>query len=96
MQQIQQTQQAQRQQYTAAQGRQREEGGELQRDGQWDRYPHSGYLGVATGKHPKISPTKQKRLLLNVIQNNSKNQIPIFIFSNKKRKFKNGIILLKE
>ena len=34
MQQIQQTQQAQRQQYTTAQGRQREEGGELQRDDQ--------------------------------------------------------------
>ena len=63
-------------------------GDELQRDGQWDHHPHSGYLGVAAGEHPNISPTKQKRLLLNVIQNNSKNQIPIFIFSNKKRKFK--------
>ena len=28
--------------------------------------PHSVYLGVVVGKHPKISPTKQKRLLLNV------------------------------
>ena len=61
MQQIQQTQQAWRRAPAQAQGQQKEEGGELQRDGQWDRYPHSGYLGAATGEHPKLSPTKQKK-----------------------------------
>jgi hypothetical protein len=59
-------------------------GGRLCEDGRWDRPPYSVFSGVAVGKHPQISPTKQKRLLLNVIQTNSKNQIPIFIFSNKK------------